>query len=817
MKKLYFITLLLLLFVFKANAQCPPGNLTVTTQAQVDQFIINYPNCTSISGALQIGPAVQNSPGNITDLSALSNITSVSGNLYIQNNANLQSVDGLQIETVGGWLYIGGDDITKTNLELTNLNGLSSLTSVAEDIYISYNPMLTDISALQNTSFNPLGDYGLTIINNPALAVCNLSNLCTYLTNPAGAYPREISGNLAECVNEVAVAEACGITLCPPDGMSFTTQAQINQFVIDYPYCTEIAGYLQIHGDDITDLSPLSNINSVTGELAIYDCPVLQNVNGLSNVAEIGGRIHFGQNPQLQSIDGLSNLTNVGTSIDIWNSSLTNLDALSEITTINGYISIYNSTAITNISGLQNITSGINQLIIKGNSALSVCNLPNFCTYLANDATTHPRDISGNLAECLDEQAVMEACNILSECPTGDVELSTQAEVDQFIIDYPNCTEIQGDLKITEDVSNLNGLRNITIVRGNVRIREAGLLTSLDGLNLTEIGGYFELYDLQQLSDINALSSLTKINGPLGIAGILIENLDALSNLTEINGDLAIIGNPNLLDISGLENIDPATILDVEGIGLAITQNSLLSVCNISNLCTYLTFDETTHPRTISDNAGDCITEQAMIDACNAPAEGCLEFNPALPQWPTSTVDPSCNDTQELITDQAWTGEYSKVQLTAGVVYAFSSSVNTDYVTISDENGTTVHAFGTHTVTYTPTSDEIVRFYLHLDDQCDWGDQENRSRIIQCNTLNMSELNSSELAYYPNPVKNILNITNEQNISDVTILNLSGQNVWSKKVNAKKAEIDMTTLPSGIYIVKVKLNDAIKTIKVIKQ
>lgn len=189
--------------------QCPPGDVVLTTQAQVDQFIIDYPNCTSISGYLQIGKAVQLSPGDITDLAPLSNIHNVSGNLYIQNNADLQDVDGLQIETVGGWLYIGGDNSTSTNLQLTNLNGLSSLTSVAQDIYISYNPVLTDISALENTTFAPADGYGLTILDNLALAVCNLPNFCTYLANPASTHPRNISGNLAECVSEAAVVAAC--------------------------------------------------------------------------------------------------------------------------------------------------------------------------------------------------------------------------------------------------------------------------------------------------------------------------------------------------------------------------------------------------------------------------------------------------------------------------------------------------------------------------------------------------------------------------------------------------------------------------------
>lgn len=67
-----------------------------------------------------------------------------------------------------------------------------------------------NISGLQGTTFNPNVNYGLTITNNPALAVCNLTNFCTYLAKPSNTFPRKISGNLSNCLNEAAVKLACG-------------------------------------------------------------------------------------------------------------------------------------------------------------------------------------------------------------------------------------------------------------------------------------------------------------------------------------------------------------------------------------------------------------------------------------------------------------------------------------------------------------------------------------------------------------------------------------------------------------------------------
>src|SRR5690606_3126817 len=112
----------------------------------------------------------------------------------------------------------------------------------------------------------------------------------------------------------------------------------------------------------------------------------------------------------------------------------------------------------------------------------------------------------------------------------------------------------------------------------------------LDGLsNLTSVGGYLYIY-------FN--SNLTNLNG--------------LSNLTSIEGFLMIYFNEALTDISGLQNINPASIIP-SGYGLYITHNTSLSVCNLPNFCTYLAGSGA---RTISDNAGDCISEAAITAAC---------------------------------------------------------------------------------------------------------------------------------------------------------------------------------------------------------
>src|SRR5690606_35063844 len=161
---------------------------------------------------------------------------------------------------------------------------------------------------------------------------------------------------------------------------------------------------------------------SVGGYLFIYSNSSLNNLDGLSNLTSVGGYLRIYNNSNLTDLDGLSNLTSVGGYLYIsTNSSLTNLDGLSNLTSIGGYLVIESNPSLTDISGLQNIdpasilsTNNLG-LYIVGNTSLSVCNLDNFCTYLAGSGA---RDIWGNAGDCISEAAVTAAC-IPCDAPTN--------------------------------------------------------------------------------------------------------------------------------------------------------------------------------------------------------------------------------------------------------------------------------------------------------------------------------------------------------------------------------------------------------------
>jgi len=104
-------------------------------------------------------------------------------------------------------------------------------------------------------------------------------------------------------------------------------------------------------------------------------------------------------------------------------------------------------------------------------------------------------------------------------------------------------------------------------------------------------------------------------------------------------------------------------------------------------------------------------------------------------QYPADTyVADSCDGVEiHDITDVGYAGEYSMVTVSAGETYKFMSSVPTDFITISDDAGTTALAYGTTPLTWVSTVSGDIRFYTHLDDQCGT-ESVDRTRSFVCGT-----------------------------------------------------------------------------------
>lgn len=83
--------------------------------------------------------------------------------------------------------------------------------------------------------------------------------------------------------------------------------------------------------------------------------------------------------------------------------------------------------------------------------------------------------------------------------------------------------------------------------------------------------------------------------------------------------------------------------------------------------------------------------------------------------------------------------------------------------------------------------------------------------------LGTNNFESNNFKVYPNPVTGLLNLSSNQNITNVKVFNLLGQEVLRDSLNSKLTQIDMSLLSNGTYMVKVTADNQVKTIKVIKQ
>lgn len=84
-------------------------------------------------------------------------------------------------------------------------------------------------------------------------------------------------------------------------------------------------------------------------------------------------------------------------------------------------------------------------------------------------------------------------------------------------------------------------------------------------------------------------------------------------------------------------------------------------------------------------------------------------------------------------------------------------------------------------------------------------------------SLANTSFSNSNFTFYPNPVKDVLTISNSENISKVQVINLLGQEMIVKTVNDNQGQIDMSGLSTGTYLVKITSDKLVKTIKVIKE
>ncbi len=84
-------------------------------------------------------------------------------------------------------------------------------------------------------------------------------------------------------------------------------------------------------------------------------------------------------------------------------------------------------------------------------------------------------------------------------------------------------------------------------------------------------------------------------------------------------------------------------------------------------------------------------------------------------------------------------------------------------------------------------------------------------------TLSIDGFDKTALVYYPNPVKDILNIRYKNIIEMVEVYNLLGQKVLIQEYKNMSIQLNMDSLASGSYLLKLRSENQVQIIKVVKK
>ncbi len=108
-------------------------------------------------------------------------------------------------------------------------------------------------------------------------------------------------------------------------------------------------------------------------------------------------------------------------------------------------------------------------------------------------------------------------------------------------------------------------------------------------------------------------------------------------------------------------------------------------------------------------------------------------------------------------------------------------------------------------------------YYVGFMGTSEWARGLNLDDITIDGALSTPSLDAASFRYFPNPVSDVLNLNYSQDISKVEVYNMIGQLVLSQNVNAASAQVNLSGVNAGTYLVKVFSANQMNTVKVIKK
>ena len=424
-------------------------------------------------------------------------------------------------------------------------------------------------------------------------------------------------------------------------------------------------------------------------------------------------------------------------------------------------------------------------------------------------------------------------------CLPEGIVFSTQNQIDSFQINNPGCTEFEGDVEISwSDINSLNGLSQVKSIGGSLTIRSNPMLTNLLGLdNLTSIGEHFIISGNDALPSLAGLNSLQYVVGGILIhSNFSLLNLEGLEGLTSVEGiDLY---NNSLTSLSGLDNIT-----SVQGIVRINRNPELLNLSNLGNL------------KTIGENLeiaiNDKLSNLAGLDNLTT-IEGTLEiyYNDRLKDLTglyglTSIgADLKIYQNDSLISllglnnvtaisgslevNYSWLlndlSALGNLTIIGGHLSIYDNPTLSSLEGINNINANSISGLVLlRNSSLTTCAIKSICDFLASPNDTIWIENNapgcNSPEEIEavCDTIGVFELSDEpELSIYPNPTST--HITIETPVESLlSIMNLNGKELLKQPITEPKTVVDISTLPNGIYFVRVTGDKAVHVGMFVKQ
>lgn len=160
---------------------------------------------------------------------------------------------------------------------------------------------------------------------------------------------------------------------------------------------------------------------------------------------------------------------------------------------------------------------------------------------------------------------------------------------------YPNCTLINGDLRIGHrdcatpcNVTGFSPLVGVTTIMGSLSIQCCNKLTDLSGFgSVSKILGDLTVYYNSELATITGFSVLQSVQGSLSVSqNTKLLSIRGLSSLSVVCGYLAIQRNVALTGLDGLRQLSELKGEELlSGHALSVTYNTqLASLSGLENI-----------------------------------------------------------------------------------------------------------------------------------------------------------------------------------------------------------------------------------------